>query len=178
MDTILLDACFIIGLRDCGKTRLLLEVAKLLSWKLYLPQAVYEECIAKKDDPLLCEMISKGQITLCKSPPTLFLKCRDRYSGLGNGELDALAFALSLIPKEDDPISMITTDQKTLKIAKNLGINTLTTLDFFKNAYKLKLMTRDEIHQFVPILKEKMWLSDKVLTDFLREINEKEVQDK
>ena len=168
---VLLDACFIIGLRDCGKTHLLLEVAQRLSWNMYIPKAAYEECIAKKDDQILCKMISEGTIIICESPPDIFSKYRNRYSSLGDGEIDALAFALSPERKGGNPIMMVTSDKRTIRVAKDLNVKTITTLDFFKYVYQLGLMTKEEMYRFAPTLKENMWLSDKVLGDFLKGIS-------
>jgi predicted nucleic acid-binding protein len=166
---VLLDACFLIGLRNCNKTFLLPEVANLLSWKLLIPSAAYNECVAKTVDPNLCEMISKGLIVLCQSPPEVFAKIRERHSSLGNGEIDALAYAISCKEKKD-PVIMITSDQRPIKVANEMGIKTLTTLDFFKKVCELGLMTKEEMHKFIPVLQKHMWLSPKVLDDFRNEI--------
>jgi predicted nucleic acid-binding protein len=166
---VLLDACFIIGLRDCNKTFLLPKVANLLSWKLLIPNAAYNECVARTVDPNLCEMISENLIVPCQSRPEIFAKIRERYSSLGNGEIDALAHAISCKEKKD-PVIMITSDQRTIKVANEIGIKTLTTLDFFRKVYELKLMTKEEMHKFIPVLKQHMWLSPKVLDDFRNEI--------
>lgn len=166
---VLLDACFIIGLRDCNKTFLLPKVASLLSWKLHIPNAVYKECIARSVDPNLSEMMSSGLVIPCQSKRDMFQKIRDRYPSLGNGEIDALAYATSC-DKTDDPVMMITSDQRTIKVASELSVKTLTTLDFFKNVYKLKLMTKEEIHELIPLLEKRMWLSSKALDNFRSEI--------
>jgi predicted nucleic acid-binding protein len=158
-----------IGLRECNKTFLLPKVANLLSWKLLIPSAAYNECIAKTVDPNLSKMISQGLITPCQSRAEIFAKLRERYSKLGVGEIDALAYASSCVER-NCPVTMITSDQRTIKVAREIGINTLTTLDFFKKVYELKLMTKEEMHQFIPILKKYMWLSQSVLDKFRSEI--------
>lgn len=169
LEIVLLDACFLIGLRDCDKTFLLPRVANLLSWKLLIPNAAYNECVAKTADPNLNEMISKDLIVLCQSRPEVFAKIQERYPNLGKGEIDALAYAVSCKEKKD-PIIMITSDQRTIKVASEISIKTLTTLDFFKKVYELKLMTKEELHKFIPVLQKHMWLNPKVLDDFRNEI--------
>ena len=167
----LLDACFIIGLRDVNKIRLLPKVASLLSWKVYLPKAAYDECVAKTADPYLSKMMSNGLVSLCQSRHDIFERIRDRYPSLGKGEIDALAYAISC-DKKNDSVTMVTSDQRTIKIANELNVKTLTTLDFFKKAYELKLMTKQEIHNLIPLLERTMWLSPKILDNFRHEINE------
>lgn len=145
------------------------KVANLLSWKLLIPNAAYNECIAKTTDSKLCEMIEKGLIVLCRSRSQVFAKIRERYPSLGRGEIDALAYAASCKEKKDSVI-MITSDQRTIKVASEMGIKTLTTLDFFKKVYKLKLMTKEEMHKLISALQEHMWLSPEVLDNFRNEI--------
>jgi len=170
LEIVLLDACFVIGLRDCDKTFLLPKIASLLSWKVHIPNAVYDECTAKTVDPNLCEMIENGQIILCQSERGLLKKIRERYPSLGNGEIDALAYATSHNDGTDS-VMMITSDQRTIKVASELGVKTLTTLNFFQKVYELKLMTKKEIYELIPLLEKSMWLSPKALDDFRNEIN-------
>lgn len=170
MAIVLLDACFIIGLRDCNTTLLLPKVADLLSWKLYIPTAAYKECTAKTVDPKLREMISNGSVIPCQSKRDMFEKIRNRYPSLGNGEIDALAYATAR-NKGNDLVIMITSDQRTIKVAGELGVKTLTTLDFFKKVYELKLMTKEEMYALIPLLEKHLWLSPKALYNFRNEIN-------
>lgn len=161
----LLDACFVIGLRDCRKTFLLPRVASLLSWRLYIPEAAYNECTAKTADPDLCKMIADGFIIRCASQRSTLERIHDRYPSLGKGEVDAIAYAVSC-SKANQSVIVITSDQRPIKVASELGIKTLTTLDFFKKVYELKIMSREEMYALIPLLKNHMWLSAKALDDF------------
>lgn len=163
----MLDACFMIGLRDCGKLALLPKVAKLLSWKLIIPEAAYAECTAKKStSSQIKKLVSNKSVEVRQAPPDVLSKLQNRYANLGKGEIEALAFAVSC-KEENDRAIVITSDQRPCKVASELGIQTLSTLDFFKKVYELGLMTKKEMYAFIPTLKNYMWLSSKVTEDFL-----------
>jgi len=167
---VLLDACFVIGLRDCNKTFLLPKVAPLLSWKVYIPNAVYKECTVRASDQNLDELIANGSVIPCQSERDVFEKIRERYPNLGIGEIDALAYATSC-DKRKGAVLMITSDQRPIKVASELGIKTLTTLDFFKKVYELRQMTKEEMYELIPLLEKHMWLSPKALDNFRNEIS-------
>ena len=168
MDTVLLDACFIIGLRDVGKLALLGKVAQLLNWSLLIPEDAYSECTFKTDERSIeiQKLISTQVVKTCQPPADILEEFRNRYLGLGKGETAALAFAFSCKQK-NDPVIVITSDQRPIKIAERLGIKTLTTLDFFTKVYDLNIMSKEEMIQFAPSLKKYMWLSDKAISEFL-----------
>lgn len=170
MDTIVLDACFTIALRDSQKLSLLPQVAKKLSWNLLIPKTVFKECTVKKPHGLpIKRMVSTKTIKICYPTSNVLNKISNRYANLGKGEIEALAFATSCKEKNES-VTIISDDQSACKVAKELKIPTMGTLGFFGKVYKLGLMTKKEIYEFVPTLATHMWLSQKVIHDFLKNI--------
>jgi len=171
LDTVVLDACFLIGLRDVGKLALLGEVAQSLNWSLLIPEDAYTECTLKTDERSaeIKRLISSTMVKTCQPDPKTLQEFSNRYLGLGKGETAALAFAFSCKQK-NDPVIIITSDHRPIRVAETLGIQTITTLDFFTKAYQLKLMSQQEVTDLVPLLKKYMWLSDKAINQFLSRI--------
>jgi predicted nucleic acid-binding protein len=168
----MLDACFIIGLRDVGKLSLLGKVAQLQNWSLLIPEDAYSECTFKTGERSteIRRLVSTKVITTCQPPPGILEEFRNRYMSLGKGETAALASAFSC-KQSGDPVIVITSDQRPTKIAERLGIQTMTTLDFFIKVYELNLMSREEVIAITPVLKKYMWLSDKAISEFLAAVH-------
>jgi predicted nucleic acid-binding protein len=145
-----------IGLRDVGKLTLLQKVAELLNWSLLIPEDAYAECTFKIDKSTEIKgLISSSTVRICQPSIEILVEFNNRYLGLGKGETAALAFAFTCQQK-NDPVIVITSDHRPIRIAETLGIETITSLDFFQRAYELKLMSKQEVLDLVPQLKKYM----------------------
>jgi len=168
--TVILDACFMIGLRDIGQLTLLPKVAQALNWLFFIPEAAYSECTFKAERSTEIEaLVASHTVQRCQPPSDILTGFSNRYFGLGKGETAVLAYAFACQQNNGLPI-VITSDHRPIKIAQALDIETITVLDFLKKAYDLQLLLKQEVLALIPLLKKYMWLSDQTLTKFQKSI--------
>lgn len=164
-----LDACFLIALRDCKRLDLLTEVAEELSWKLVACEAVYAESTVKAALSLqLKQMVSDSIIEVPKIVPDTLLKMRARYPSLGAGEIESLSYAVQRKDEDGEPPLLFSDDRRARKAATDLGIPTVSMLDFLKKIHRHGIMTSDEIREFLPELSQHMWLTKEIMQEFLK----------
>lgn len=94
---IVVDASFIIGLREISALHLLIEASKRMNIKFIIPDGVLVEVSRKanSDTGKIVEAIGDGIIEKRTPHRDEFEKLRNRYPRLGRGELEAITIAKS-----------------------------------------------------------------------------------
>ena len=113
------------------------------------------------------KMVSDSNLRVQQPISEHVLKMRARYPKLGSGELESLAYAVHCKEETGDNPIVISDDQRARKTAKDLGVPTISMLDFLRKAHELGILTTPELRKLVPELSQHMWITEKLIQDFL-----------
>jgi len=152
---VVLDACFLILLRDTGRLDLLGKVSGPMDWSYYVPEAVYGEATARMPEGLAVKRLTEdGTMSRCVAPDELCSRLSVRYPRLGRGEVEALAYAATERDRGED-VLVVSDDGKAEKAAEQLGLEIIGTLDFLGSCNKTGVMSGYEIRGYLSVLKSR-----------------------
>lgn len=115
-----------------------------LGYRPELPLSVYGEI--KQQFREVMKLIEDGDITVLDEVyAEIFLKLKNRYPQLGNGELDVLAHGLHNEKNDDGEYYCIIDDGLSRKVAKEVGIKFTGTVGLLNFMCKKNCFSKDEI---------------------------------
>lgn len=150
----MLDANFIINLKEIECSYLLSHVSKKLGWTYYLTPKVKEESTVQS--PLDLEIVSQIQEGIivnisCNKMTFNFLK--GIYGGLGDGELEAISIINDCIDKTFSQYLFFSNDNKAVARAEELGMKSQGILTFLKLCNDYNIISKQEVIKYVSKLK-------------------------
>ena len=155
MIVVVLDACFLILLRDTGRLNLLGMVSESMDWCYYVPEAVYLEATARMPEVSAVEqLVGDSVVNRCVAPDPLCNNLSARYPRLGRGEVEALAYALTEKDRGEE-VLVVSDDGRAEKAAERLGLEIVSTLDFLGSCHVSGVMSGDEVRGYLPLLKSR-----------------------
>jgi len=162
------DAGPLIWLGKCD----ILHLMKKLYSKIAIPEAVYEEAVARglekgyEDAQVIKKVIEEGWIRVYKTSKQFTDKVDDRENKLGiklgEGEREAIALAL------EARISLfLTNDVDAYQIGKTLGLEPRGVLYVFLKGVKERHLNKKQAKESLrKMLEEGFWLSPTILHSF------------
>jgi predicted nucleic acid-binding protein len=164
---VVLDACFLIVLRDTGRLDLLGKVAQPMSWVYYAPEAVYSESTARRPTAETVErLVEEGTIHRCVVPEPLCSQLKTQYASLARGEVEALAFAVTERDRGEE-VLVVSDDVKAKNAAGDLGLDVLGILDFLRSCHGAGVMSGEEVKRYLPSLRRNFEIKEDKLKKFL-----------
>ena len=167
MIVVVLDACFLIVLRDTGRLDLLGKVAQPMSWVYYAPESVYSEATVRRPvAEAVKRLVEEGTIHRCVVPEPLCSQLKTQYPSLARGEVEALAFAVFERYRGEE-VLVVSDDVKTNKAAGKLGLDILGILDFLSSCHGSGIMSGEEVKSYLPSLRRNFEIEEDKLKKFL-----------
>lgn len=147
---ILLDADFLLHLQYSGCSKILLQLAVLENWTLYLPQKAKAEATKKQPlDIVISSQIINGNIKEAQCNPSTFNALRALHGNLGDGELESISIANDCPDKVTNSYMILSDDKTARNHAKELGINAIDILAFFVLANNTGILSKQKVVQYI-----------------------------
>lgn len=149
----LLDADFIIHLRQMGCSQILIDMATKNNWTILLPQKAKLEATRKQSlDPALQAQIGNGFIKEVSCNRLTFDNLKVLHANLGEGELESLSIAYDCLDNRLTSYLILSDDTKARNRAKDYQIPSADTLVFLALANHLGLLPKQKVMDYLKSL--------------------------